>query len=161
LLIALAVLSTAHTIDDNQLAPDVSILSFDWKYAGYGRAETVSENDRIPANSSTAYKISRRTIYVFKYTARVTLKNSGAKTIKSVSWDYVFADAKDQKELKRYKLQSRQQILPGQTQAVSRDVGLDPKDNTQHISIGKQSVEITRIEYADGSVWQRPSENDQ
>jgi len=79
----------------------------------------------------------------------------GAKAIKAVSWDYVFTDATEQKELKRYKLQSKQQILPGETQVLTRDVGLSPQDNTRHITTGKQSVEITKIEYADGSIWRQ------
>ncbi|MBA2733988.1 MAG: hypothetical protein H0U54_14045 [Acidobacteria bacterium] len=99
--------------------------------------------------------MSRKTIYVFKYTARAALKNTGTKTIKTVSWDYIFTDAKDQKELKRYRLQSKQQVLPGETQTLTRDIELDPKENTRHITIGKQSVEITRIEYTDDSNWRR------
>lgn len=147
---------SAQTLDDSASAPDVSVLGFEWKYAGYVRAETVKGNESISStDTSTAVKLSRKTIYVFRYTARATLKNSGAKTIKMVSWDYIFADAKDQKELKRYKLQSKQQILPGETQQLIRNVEHEPKDNTRHITTGKQSIEITRIEYTDGSVWRR------
>jgi hypothetical protein len=155
LLVGLMVASLpAQAVDDSAAAPDVSVLSFDWKYAGYVRAETVKGNESISStDTSTAVKLSRKKIYVFKYTAKAALKNSGAKTVKIVSWDYVFTDAKEQKELKRYKLQSKQQILPGETQLLSRDVELDSKDNTRHITTGKQSVEITRIEYTDGSVW--------
>ena len=156
LLAGLVVVSGARSVDDDASAPDVSILSFDWKYAGYERAETVKGNETISStDTSTAVKMSRKTIYVFKYTAKATLKNTGAKTIKAVSWDYIFADAKEQKELRRYKLQSKQQVLPGETQTLIRDVGIDPKDNTRHISTGKQSIEITKIEYTDGSVWRR------
>ncbi len=146
----------AQALDDTAAAPDVSVLGFDWKYAGYVRAETVKGNESISStDTATALKMSRKTIYVFKYTAKATLKNTGAKTIKTVSWDYIFTDAKEQKELKRYRLQSKQQIPPGEMQLLSRDVELDPKDNTRHITTGKQSVEITRIEYTDGSVWRR------
>jgi hypothetical protein len=146
----------ARVLDGNVAAPDVSVLSFDWKYAGYVRAETVKGNESISStDTSTAVKMSRKTIYVFKYTAKATLKNTGAKTIKTISWDYIFTDAKERKELKRYKLQSKQQLLPGETQLLTRDVELDPKDNTRYITTGKQSIEITRIEYTDGSVWRQ------
>jgi hypothetical protein len=144
----------ARMLEDDAATPDVSIVNFDWKYAGYGRADTVKGNESISStDTSTAIKMSRKTIYVFKYTAKATLKNTGAKTIKAVSWDYIFTDAKERKELKRYKLQSKQQLLPGETQLLTRDVELDPKDNTRYITTGKQSIEITRIEYTDGSVW--------
>ena len=158
LLAGLLLASTvARTLDDGGTAPDLSILSFDWKYSGYVRAETVKGNETISStDTSTAVKLSRKTIYVFKYTARAKLKNTGLKTIKAVSWDYVFRDALgERKELKRYRLQSKQQVLPGETQLLSRDVELDPKDNTRHITTGKQNVEIVRIEYADGSVWRQ------
>lgn len=157
LLVALVVASlSAQALDDKAAAPDVSVLNFDWKYAGHVRAETVKGNESISStDTSTALKMSRKTIYVFKYTAKATLKNTGARTIKAVSWDYIFTDAKEQKELKRYRLQSKQQILPGETQLLTRDVGLDPKDSARHIAIGKQSIEITRIEYTDGTVWRQ------
>jgi hypothetical protein len=156
LLVGLAVASLAQTPEKDAAAPDISILSFDWKYAGYQSAETIKENESgTNSSGSTGYKASRKTVYVFKYTARATLKNTGTKTIKAISWEYVFADAVAQKELKRYKLQSKQQILPGETQTLTRDVGLDPKENTRHISTGKQSVEITKIEYTDGSAWRK------
>jgi hypothetical protein len=142
--------------DKDAAAPDVSVISFDWKYAGYQRMETLKENEPgTTSDGPTSYKISRKTLYVFKYTAKATLKNIGSRTIKAVSWDYVFTDANTQKELKRYCLQSKQQILPGDTQTLLRDVGLDPKENTRYISIGKQGVEIIKIEYTDGSVWRR------
>jgi hypothetical protein len=156
LLAGLTVVSAEPLTDKDAAAPDLSIISFDWKYAGYQRMETLKENESGPtSDGSTSYKVSRRTVYVFKYTAKATLKNTGSKTIKAVSWDYVFTDTKEQKELKRYSLQSKQQILPNETQTLMRDVGLDPKENTRHISTGKQGIDITKIEYTDGSVWRR------
>lgn len=146
--------SAARRLDEETLSANVSILSFNWKYAGYERAETVKGNESISnTDSSTSVKMARKTIYVFKYTAKATLRNGGAKTIKAIFWDYVFTDAREQKELKRYKLQSKQQILPGETVLLVRDVVLDPKDEARHLTTGKQSVEITKIEYTDGSIW--------
>jgi hypothetical protein len=156
LLAALAAICAARAFDKNSSPPDVSVLGFEWKYAGYDRAETVRDNEGGASDDpSTTYKVSRGTLYVFKYTARATVKNAGTKAIKAVSWDYVFTDEKERKELKRYRLQSKQQILPGETQTITAGVGLDPKDKTRHIATGKQSVEITKLEYADGSAWKK------
>jgi hypothetical protein len=157
LLVALAaVYGAARAFDGDASPPDVSVLSFEWKYAGYDRAETVKENESsVNDDPSTAIKVTRGTVYVFKYTAKATVKNTGTKAIKVVSWDYVFTDEKERKELKRYRLQSKQQILPGETQTLAAPVALDPKDKTRHITTGKQSVEITKLEYADGSVWKK------
>jgi hypothetical protein len=156
LLAALAAVCAARAFDGDASPPDVSVLSFDWKYAGYDRAETVKENESsVNDDPSTAIKVARGTVYVFKYTAKATVKNAGTKAIKAVSWDYVFTDEKERKELKRYRLQSKQQILPGETQTLTAGVSLDPKDKSRHIATGKQSVEITKLEYADGSVWKK------
>ena len=157
LLTALTVVyGAARALDGDASPPDVSVLSFEWKYAGYDRAETVKENESsVNDDPSTSIKVARGTVYVFKYTAKATLKNTGTKTIKAVSWDYVFTDEKEHKELKRYRLQSKQPILPGETQTLTAGVGLDPKDKSRHIATGKQSVEITKLEYADGTVWKK------
>ena len=137
-------------------APDVMVLGFEWKYAGYERAERIDNNESsVSDDPSTSLKFKTASVYVFKYTAKATLKNTGTKAIKSVSWDYVFTDEKERKELKRYRFQSRQQILPGETQTVSASLGFDPKKKTRHITAGKQSVEVTKIEYADGSAWRK------
>src|SRR5215213_5492211 len=156
LLAALAAASAARPRGQDAPAPGVEVLSFEWKYAGYDRAETVKSNESsVTDGPETLYRIARGTVYVFKYTAKATLKNTGTKAIKSVSWEYVFTDEKERKELKRYRLQSKQQILPGETQTVSFGLGLDPKEKTPHIKTGKQSVEITKVEYADGSAWKK------
>jgi hypothetical protein len=155
LLAALAALAAAQTPTENR-PPGLEVLGLDWKYAGYQRAETVGGNESIPNNdASTSVKLSRKTIYVFKYTAKATLKNKGAKAVKAISWDFVFTDARERKELKRFKLQSKQQIPPGETQTISRDIGLDPKEDTRRLNSAEQSIEITRIDYADGSTWKR------
>jgi hypothetical protein len=156
LLAALAAVCAARSFDKGETAPDVTVLGFEWKYAGYDRAETVKDNENSTSDDpSTTYKVTRGTLYVFKYTAKATLRNTGTKAIKAVSWDYVFTDEKERKELKRYKFQSKQQILPGETQTLNVGIGLDPKDKTRHIATGKQSVEITKLEYADGTVWKQ------
>lgn len=154
LLVTLAAVSTAQSL--NSSAPDVTVTNFDWKYAGYQRAETVSDYDPLPGKGGpSSYKIKRSTLYVFKYTAKASLKNTGAKTIKAVSWDYVFTDPESRKEIRRFKIQSRQQILPGENQDLAKDIGLDPKENARPLSKAKQAVELTKIEYTDGSVWRR------
>ena len=156
LLAALAAVCAARAFDERGSAPDVSVLGFEWKYAGYERAERIHNNETsVSDDPSTALKFSTASVYVFKYTAKATLKNTGTKAVKSVSWDYVFTDEKERKELKRYRFQTKRQILPGETQTVGAALGFDPKKKTSHFVTGKQSVEITRLEYADGSAWRK------
>src|SRR5215475_3768176 len=76
------------------------------------------------------------------------VKNVGGKTTKAVDWEYIFfSDADDQKELKRYKFHTKIKIAPGDTKFLSKDV--DKKAASK-----RQKVNIIRIEYTDGSVWQ-------
>lgn len=127
------------------------VVGFEWKYQGYGSAETVSDE-----SDTLSMKSKRSTIYVFKYTAKATLKNTATKTIKAVEWNYVFVDADSQKELKRYKILSKQQILPSETQTLAKDIFLNLKEDTRHLKNGRQKILLTRIEYTDGSNWRAP-----
>src|SRR5262249_34386410 len=77
------------------------------------------------------------------------VKNVGVKTIKAVDWEYIFfADADEQKELKSYKFHNKIKIAPGDIKFLSKDVN-------QKATSKRQKVNIIRIEYTDGSVWQR------
>ena len=134
---------------------NVTVESFDWKYAGYQRAETTKGYDSARSKDGS-YKVARTTVYVFKYTAKSVLKNTGAKTIKAISWDYVFANTEGGKEIKRFKIQSKQQILPNESQTLVKDIFIAPDEDTRPLSSARQIIEVVRIEYTDGSVWRRP-----
>ena len=134
---------------------NLTVESFDWKYAGYQRAETTKGYDSAKSKDGS-YKVARATVYVFKYSAKAVLKNTGAKTIKAISWDYVFKDAESGKEIKRFKIQSKQQILPNESQTLVKEIFIAPDEDTRPLSSARQSVEVARIEYTDGSVWKRP-----
>jgi hypothetical protein len=146
------IICTAQPPPLQQSESNLTIESFDWKYAGYQRAETTKSYDSAKGKDGS-YKISRATVYVFKYTAKAVLKNLSAKTIKAISWDYIFTDSASGKEIKRFRVQSRQQIPSDESGTLTKDIFLDPSEDTRPLSSGKQSVEVTRIEYADGSVW--------
>ena len=152
LLCALAALSAAQEADDKRGAPGVEVVGFGWKYDGYAPVEVVRSE-----TSAVTLSVKRGTSYVFKYAARLTVKNSGGKAIKSVEWDHVFFDPDGGKELKRYHLQTKQQIAPGSTQALAKEVLISPDEDTRHINAGRQKVQLTRVEFADGTVW-RPEE---
>jgi len=150
LLCALASVASAQEAGDKLSPPGVEVAGFDWKYDGYVPVEVVRSD-----KSGVLFSVKRGTSYVFKYTARATVKNTGAKAIKSVEWDYVFVDPDGGKELRRYKLQSKQQVAPGATAALVKEVAISPDENTHHITTGRQTVQITRVEFADGTVWRR------
>jgi hypothetical protein len=148
MLCALAAVAAAQGAGDKRSPPGVEVVGFEWKYDGYTPFETVRST-----KSGVTTSVKRGTSYVFKYTARLTVKNAGGRAVKSIEWDYFFDDPEGGKELKRYHFQSKQQIAPGATQTLTKEALIPPDESTRHITAGKQRVQITRVEFTDGTVW--------
>lgn len=118
------------------------------KTAIYDRGRPVKIDNRSPF-----------TTYVYK--AKVT--NNDAKAIRAIEWDYVFYDPATEKEVGRHPLKNDVKLQPGKSTEISRRIASPP---TPVVDIQKtakkikeqyaERVEIQRVEYADGSVWQRP-----
>jgi hypothetical protein len=143
----------AQADDARAGAPGLDVTAFDWKYEGYAPVEMVDSGKTVLTMS-----VKRNTRYVFKYASKLTLRNAGAKAVKAVEWDHIFVEREGGRELKRYHLQARQQIAPGASQSLSKEVFIRPEESTRHIGEGRQRVRVTRVEFADGSVW-RAEEN--
>lgn len=91
----------------------------------------------VPPDSQNAYD---------RFTYRVTVKNSGAKTITRVEWNYG-----------KHSFQSRVKIRTGKSTEL---VGMNKKPPSSVLDAEDsqlaEEVVIRRIEYEDGSFWQRP-----
>lgn len=146
--LAFAAAARANDTDAPVGAPGVEVKGFEWKYEGYMPVEIV---DSGRTGMTTSVKRNKR--YVFKYVSKLTLKNSGAKAVKSVEWEHLFVEREGGRELKRYRLQAKQQIAAGSSQTVSKEVYVKPEESTRHISEGVQKIRVTRVEFADGTVW--------
>jgi hypothetical protein len=151
LLCALAAVAAAQGPNERRGAPGVEVSAFEWKYEGYAPVEVVRSS-----KSGMALKVERGTDYVFKYDARLTVKNSGAKAVKSIEWAHVFYDPATGKELKRYRLQSKQRVAAGETLTLDKAVFIKPDESTRHLTAGKQRVQITRVEFEGGGDWKVP-----
>ena len=99
--------------------------------------------------------------YVFMYKASV--KNTGAKTIKAIDWDYVFFEPDTEHEVERRQFTSDAKIAPGKTKGLEVLISTPPTRTVSVYALGKDEqrsvqgrVVIVRIEYADGSVWPQP-----
>jgi hypothetical protein len=148
-LCALAASAAAQSVGDPvQEVPGLAVSGFDWKYEGYMPFEVVRSE-----KTAESIKHTRGTDYVFKYVSRLTVKNSGPKAIKSLEWGHVFSDPETGKELKRYRLKSVERIAPGETPTLVKAVFIKPGESTRHLNAGEQRVEVTRVEYEDGTVW--------
>jgi hypothetical protein len=113
---------------------------------------------RIPTPRPAIGDISVQYIYQAK------VRNTGTKEVRKLVWDYVFLDASTQAEVGRRRIENKISIRPGKsaeliTRTTSPPTGtvsvkqIDKKMREQYA----ERVEIQRIEYADGSVWERGS----
>jgi hypothetical protein len=80
-------------------------------------------------------------------------RNTGAKPIKSVSWEYViFKDAEQKNILRIHSIRSNRTILPGEAVRLKME-GYHLEGYHLQNSPYEQA-RVTRVKYADGTVWQ-------
>lgn len=146
----LAAVAPAQTPASTSTQPDLQIISsrFD---SGIRRTspfaqETQTDRDgRIlnvqdPANDGPPDQ--------FKTT--VLVKNTGAKTVKSINWSVVQFDLNGQREIKRSNVRTKKQVAPGETETLT--TWSPPVKRSGTVGL---RAEIDRVEYSDGTVWQR------
>ena len=99
--------------------------------------------------------------YVFIYKA--TIKNAGSKAIKSIDWDYVFLDRGTENEVGRQQFTSEEKISPGKTKELVVTITKPPTKTNSLTALNENErgaldgrVIVVRIDYADGTSWQRP-----
>ena len=77
------------------------------------------------------------------------VRNTGGRTIKAVTWDYVFyEDAKHEREVGRFQFRTKEKLEPGEMKFLTAYV-----EKEAPTSFG--AVFIERVEFEDGTVWQR------
>lgn len=99
--------------------------------------------------------------YVFMY--KVSVKNTGTKTIKTIDWDYIFLEPGTEHEIERRQFINDEKIAPGKTKELSvlynrpptRTISVYALGKDEHLRVNGRAV-IVRIEYVDGSVWPQP-----
>lgn len=135
----------------------------DAKRGGGKAAEQIEREARADAANIQAIRqlSARPSRYVFVY--KTSLKNTGSKTIKSIDWDYVFFDAGTTRELGRHMFSSEEKIAPGKSKELSFTLRRPPTATISLQSLNEKErkglderIVVMRIEYEDGTVWQRP-----
>lgn len=94
------------------------------------------------------------------YSYSVTLKNTGKKTITTVLWAYVFTDTVLQEQVGRTVSENAVKLRPGKSVEM---VGYSSNHAVQVVnakSAGtrnpiKEEIEILRVDYEDGTFWER------
>jgi hypothetical protein len=80
------------------------------------------------------------------FTATVLVKNIGTKPVTAVNWEYLLFEKDATEPIKRYRVQTKKLIPPGEQAQLTKEV--TPKGQ-------EQQARITRIEYSDGTFWQQ------
>ena len=97
------------------------------------------------------------------YLYEAKIKNAGEKTITMIVWEYTLFDPETEVQVGRHQFTDTSKIRPGKTANLVGYTAALPTSILQATKAGKASahkyserVVINRIEYADGSFWQRP-----
>lgn len=114
----------------------------------------------IEKNVRDARTRERKAAEGFEYRARV--RNAGAKTVEIVFWEYQFTEAANPANEARRQFICGVQIKPGKEKELQAFSPAGPSavidvESLTHKSgeLFAEKVTINRVEYADGTIWQR------
>lgn len=123
-----------------------------------GRAEAL---EAIVQESRTP---SSKPVEGFAYRAKI--KNNGTKTIEVIFWEYKSIDKSDSSKISRRQFLCSVKVKPGKGTELKAFSLLSPSDAISVEALGKADADafvekalINRVEYADGSIWQRKDWN--
>lgn len=126
-----------------------------------GSGESLVKPRNVQINTSSLPNLKPGQAY---YSYSVTLKNTGTKTVKTILWAYVFTDTVLQEQVGRTVSENHVKLRPGKTVEM---IGYSNNHAIQVVnakSAGtrnpiKEEVEVLRIDYEDGTFWERPTAN--
>ena len=173
LMLLSASLSLAQDASANSAPPDLVILKLSWvmrplldpvhspirNVKDYDPKDLARLPDPRPPSPS-----SENASDLYAYSMKI--KNTGAKTMTGVIWEYVFTDPKSNKELGRRRFyhphadEPTLKIYKNQTTTLNAKSSLPPTNVVSAQEPGKdkpasylERAEIKCVRYADGSLW--------
>jgi hypothetical protein len=127
------------------------------------RGKVAKLETQISNHQKATAKASQTELPRDGYLYKLTLRNDGVKTIKSIDWDYLFLEPTTQQELARHQFTSDETIKPGKSKEFGVLYLIPPVKmvsagmlNKKHSLLFTEQVVVVRITYSDGSVWQHP-----
>jgi hypothetical protein len=133
----------------------------DAKKGGNGSDLSRAERD-ARTDEALISSIHKNTNARYAFVYKLLLQNNDARPIKSIDWDYVFFDVSTERELGRRQFTSVEKIGPGKTRELKFFIPTPPTKTISINALNKhereglhEAVVIVRVEYADGSFWQR------
>lgn len=180
-VLLLAGSAAAQTSSNTPGVPDVAVIKISWSRVERNpkldevprdinpeiglrqivNAVRITANDRqpllsIPTIDAPPPPVRHWTGYVYEF----MVKNTGAKTIRKMVWEYAFTDPKTQRKVGRRQYKSKVKIRPGMTAKLVVRSSLPPIGTINATQVGKnpqdespEQMVIQRIEYEDGSGW--------
>lgn len=110
-----------------------------------------------PVPDSSVYTLEKKPLQERDgFEVYLQLKNSGAKAIRRVDWDFMFLEPESGSELKKFSISNKSKIKSGEVRFLTKQVlpALFLGDKTRpDFARGKPAVVIRRIEFVDGSEW--------
>ena len=127
----------------------------------------INNQQGMPTKTAPAPKLSKRDSGIsVAYLYEVKFKNTGAKEIRTLTWEYVFFEPATNREVGRRWFASNVRIGSGKTKTVVERSSSPPTGSIDASKVGKMSqdqyseqVIIQSISYADGSEWKAASNN--
>jgi hypothetical protein len=185
LMILLAGSIAAQSPSSTSGVPDMAVIKISWRWVGHNpkldnvplignpeRALRMAVNTARTNADPTQPLLSVPPVETPPPTVRpwtgfiyyFTVKNTGAKIIRNVVFEYAFTDPSTQRTVGRRQYKSKVKIRPGMLANLIVHTSLPPIGTINATQAGDDSqdqslehVVIQRIKYADGSVWQRDS----
>lgn len=99
----------------------------------------------------------------YKFLYKISVMNTGKKTIREIDCDYIFFDIATKEQVGRREFTGVEKIAPGKSKEFAflvptpptQTISVHALDKKEHERLTEQ-LAIVRILYDDGSVWQRP-----
>jgi hypothetical protein len=164
--LALAATSAAQAPPGGEAAPGVAVTGTGWVYVSNDIRQEAEAATMRGEQVVTGGGIAPTSVRTFPdlWEASVEIKNVGQRRVKSISLELVFTDAVSGRDFLRYRLGSNKGIAPGQVFTLRRRVN-EPRKGYHRVagtkrelipaaSAAARRVEVKRVEFADGTVWQ-------
>ena len=133
----------------------------DAKKGGNGSEVSRAERD-ARTDEALISSIHKNTNARYGFVYKLVLLNNGARSIKAIDWDYVFFDVSNESELGRRQFTSVEKIAPGKSKELKFFIPTPPTKTISINALNKhereglsEAIVIVRVEYTDGSSWQR------
>lgn len=120
------------------------------------RSASQARSDAAGANSSFPATPGRLPVF---YVYSVKVKNTGAKKIEGVAWDYLFIDPASNREVGSHQFLSYEKLAPGKTVTFQRSMRSPPTRVVQASAKKDERIKlidravIQCVLYADDTIW--------